>query len=377
MRLVEELERLGALRTSHVRAAFLEVPRELFVPAFASAEGLEAVYENRVIVTKTDADGVPTSSSSEPQVMAAMLEALELREGHRVLEVGAGTGYNAALLKTIVGPRGRVVSVDLDRELASAARRALRAAGYPVRVVHGDGHHGYARGAPYDRIVATASTDHVPRAWLDQLIERGLLEAPLRLRSEGALAIATFRRVGRRLESTSVVPGRFMPLRGETAGPAEPPVLTIRADVDGGRPLVTRLGGSSLARLSPRARSALAAVAAEPPRRRELGIRTASWPLGLYLSLELPEDRLVMRYADLSLGVVGRGGRSLALIEGRWTGGERPAPQRLLAFGEPEAEEYLQSALDEWEARGRPGREQLRIRVDFRGARSRISHSWD
>ncbi len=225
--------------------------------------------------------------------------------------------------------------------------------------------------------MATASTDHVPRAWLDQLVAGGLVEAPLRLRSEGALAIATFRRVDRRLESTSVVPGRFMPLRGEAASPAEPPVLTIRAALDGGRGLVTRLGGSSLARLSRRARSALAAVAQELPRKRELGIRTASWPLGLYLSLELPEDRLVLRYADLSLGVVGRGGRSLALVEGRWAGGERPAPQRLLAFGESEAEEYLQAALDRWEARGRPGRDELRIRVDFRGERSRISHSWN
>lgn len=376
VRLVGELERLGALRSTNVRAAFLDVPRELFVADFARAEGLEAVYANRVIVTKTDPHGVPISSSSEPQVMAAMLEALELREGLRVLEVGAGSGYNAALLKALVGPRGRVVSVDLDPQLASGARRALRAAGYPVRVVTGDGHDGYAPGAPYDRIVATASTADVPRAWLDQLAEGGLLEAPLRLRAEGALAIATFRRVGRRLESTSVIPGRFMPLRGEAAGSAQPPVLTFRA-VIGGRVVVTRLGGSSLARLSPRALRALAEVAEQPPRERALRIRTASWPLGLYLSLELPEDRLVLRYADLSLGAVGRSGRSLALVQGRWEGGERPAPQRLLAFGEDEAEEYLRSALQAWDTRGRPGRNQLRIRVDFRGERSRISHNWD
>jgi protein-L-isoaspartate(D-aspartate) O-methyltransferase len=376
LQLVEELELVGALRTANVRAAFLQVPRELFVPAFAAAEGLEAVYSNRLIVTKTDRYGVPISSSSEPQIMAAMLEELELREGMRVLEVGTGSGYNAALLKTLVGRRGRVVSVDLDRDLALAARRALRAAGCAVRVVCGDGHDGYAAGAPYDRIVATASSGHIPRAWLDQLVDGGLLEVPLRLRAEGVLAIASFRRAGDRLESTSVIPGRFMPLRGKAADALPPPVLTARAVLEDGSRVVTRLAGSSLARLSGREREALAAVAETRPKKRSLGLRAASWPLGLYLSLEVPERRLVMRYADLAIGVIGRGGRSLALVPGRWEGGERPTPQRLLAFGEDEAEEYLRSVLQEWAARGRPGREQLRIRIDFRGRTSKILHRW-
>jgi protein-L-isoaspartate(D-aspartate) O-methyltransferase len=377
LQLVEELERTGALRTANVRAAFLQVPRELFVPAFASIEGLEAVYRNQLIVTKADRDGVPLSSSSEPQIMAAMIEALQLHEGMRVLEVGTGSGYNAALLKTVVGQQGRVVSIDLDRELASAARRALRAGGYAVRVVTGDGHAGYERGAQYDRIVATASSDHVPRAWLDQLVDGGLLEVPLRLAAEGALAIATFRRVGERLESISVVPGRFMPLRGEDGGAVPPPVLTVQAALDGSRIVLTRLGGRSLAYLSSRARKALAEVAGTQPRARMLGVRVPSWSLGLYLSLEIPERRLVMRYVDLAIGAIGRGGRSLALVEGRWEGGDAPTPQRLLAFGDPEAEEYLSSALDAWADRGLPGREHLRLAVKFRDGRSRISHRWD
>jgi protein-L-isoaspartate(D-aspartate) O-methyltransferase len=377
LELVEELDRVGAFRTSSVRAAFLQVPRELFVQQFAREEGLEAVYANRLIVTKRDRHGLPLSSSSEPRIMAAMLEALELEEGMRVLEIGTGTGYNAALLKTLVGRRGRVVSVDLDRELASVARGALRAGGgYPVRVLCGDGHDGYARAAPYERIVATGSSAHVPRAWLDQLRDGGLLELPLRLRSEGALAIATFQRVGETLESQSIVSGRFMPLRGEAAGAGLPPVLTVRSQLGGGGADVTRLGGSSLARLSPRSRDALIAIAGTPPRVHGFGIRTASWPLGLYLTLELPESRLVMRYADLAIGVIGRGGRSLALLEGAWEGGDRPTRQRFLAYGEADAEEDLLSALETWTARGRPGCEQLRIRIAFAGRRSRISHRW-
>ena len=113
-----------------MRDAFLRVPRELFVPAFAAEHGLDAVYRDEAIVTKTDEHGTPISSSSQPQIMAIMLERLALEPGLRVLEIGAGTGYNAALLKTIVGPRGRVVSVDVDPELARGARSRLRRGGW-------------------------------------------------------------------------------------------------------------------------------------------------------------------------------------------------------------------------------------------------------
>jgi hypothetical protein len=167
-----------------------------------------------------------------------------------------------------------------------------------------------------------------------------------------------------------------MPLRGEAADPALPPVLTVRAALDRGPAVVTRLGGTSLAHLSPLARKTLAEVAATRPRTRWLGFRVASWPLGLYLSLELPERRLVMRYADLAIGVIGGGGRSLALVEGRWEGGDRATPQRLLAYGEADAEDRLQAALEKWAARGRPGLGDLRIDVVFRGAVSRIRHRW-
>lgn len=374
--LVEELEQTGALRSSIVREAFLRVPRELFVPELAEREGLEAVYRNELVVTKADARGVPLSSSSEPQVMAAMLERLELEEGMRVLEVGAGSGYNAALLKSIVGRRGRVVSIDHDPELARKSRRALRVGGFAVRVVGGDGHLGHASAAPYDRLVVTASSATVPEAWRDQLFEGGLLELPLRLTAAGAQAIATFRRSGRRFESTSVVPGRFMPLRGEGIGDLHPPVLTVSHVLGNARePVLTQLAGTSLLHLSEAARRRL--VAFDEPRRRPLGFRSPAWSLALYLSLELPERRLVTRFADLATGVVGRGGRSLALLEGRWQGGERPTAQRLLSYGESEAEEYLSQALEEWRMRGRPGQNELRLEIDFRGGGSKISHAWE
>src|SRR3989440_8507888 len=123
--LVRRLERGGTIWSPAVREAFLAVPRERFLPG----RPLEQVYRDEAILTRRDAGGAPTSSSSQPAMMALMLEQLRLEPGQRVLEIGAGTGYNAALLATIVGPR-RVVSVELDPETAAEARDALE--GYEV-----------------------------------------------------------------------------------------------------------------------------------------------------------------------------------------------------------------------------------------------------
>jgi protein-L-isoaspartate(D-aspartate) O-methyltransferase len=202
--LVAELERRALIRSERVREAFFAVPRELFVPEFATREGLEAVYRDDAILTKQSEHGVPLSSSSQPSIMAVMLEQLCVEEGMRVLEIGTGTGYNAALLSLLVGARGQVVSVDLDGPIAAAARRALREGGYRVRVVHADGRAAFPGAAPYDRIIVTASADTVPRAWFEQLMDGGLLQVPLRLATSAprsfrysARRLAAFARCGR------------------------------------------------------------------------------------------------------------------------------------------------------------------------------------
>jgi len=374
-RLVDELQRTGALSSASARAAFLAVPRELFVPELAEAEGLAAVYRNAIVVTKSDARGVPLSSSSEPQVMAAMLERLELSQGMRVLEIGAGSGYNAALLKTLVGRAGRVTTIDIDRQLARKARQALRAGGFAVRVVRADGSLGYPNGAPFDRIVVTASSARIPVEWRDQLAEGGLLELPLRMTASGVQAIATFRRVGSRLESVAVVPGRFMPLRGDALGEEQPPTLTVYHQLRGRKKLTaTQLFGDALTRLSDEERLRLLILS--DPRVTSAGSRSATWSLGLYLSLEIPADRLVQRFADLGVGLIGHQGRGLALVEGRWHEGQRASQQRVLAYGDDEAERHLHQLLDVWRSRGCPGHRELDIEIDFRGSMSRITHSW-
>ena len=151
--LVDELVARGWIRSPAVEAAFRTVPRHLFLPGLA----VEEVYRDQVIITKR-VDGEAVSSSSQPQIMAVMLEQLGLEAGHRALEIGAGTGYNAGLMAHIVGERGQVTTVDIDAELVADARKHLEAAGcHRVRVVCADGGFGHSEGAPYDRIILTVS----------------------------------------------------------------------------------------------------------------------------------------------------------------------------------------------------------------------------
>lgn len=120
---------------------------------------------------------VSLSSSSSPEIMAAMVDALELESGVRILEIGAGSGYNAAVLAYILGA-GNVISVEIDPEVADRARSALDKAGYPVQVVTGDGEDGHPPGAPYDRVISTAAAHTVPYAWVEQTRPGGMILVP-------------------------------------------------------------------------------------------------------------------------------------------------------------------------------------------------------
>ena len=196
-----------------VAHAFLSVPREMFVPGV----DLEEVYQDRAITTKEQA-GVPVSSSSQPAMMALMLQQLEVRPGMRVLEIGAGTGYNAALLQELTGETGQVTSIEIDPEVASWARRRLAAAGYTrVDVIQADGADGWTGNAPYDRIELTVGTADIAPAWVEQLVEGGVLVAPLWINTI-QLSIAFVKRDGV-LESRSASPCGFTRIQGSWRAP--------------------------------------------------------------------------------------------------------------------------------------------------------------
>lgn len=207
-RLVEKLKASGTLSDPRVEAALRAVPRDAFVPHVA----LEKAYEDAVVCIKSDGERA-LSSASQPAMMAIMLEQLDMREGMRVLEIGTGSGYNAALLALLAGPAGSVVTVDLEPDLVAAARERLRSLG--VRNVHAicaDGTHGYAPAAPYDRIVITACAHDVEAAWWEQLRDGGRLVGPLAF--DARQRCVAFVRQGERLYSESAVDCAFVAMRG-------------------------------------------------------------------------------------------------------------------------------------------------------------------
>jgi protein-L-isoaspartate O-methyltransferase len=232
------MEAGGALTDPEWRDAFLAVPRELFVPYYyaplpsggherlwrgdpdpARAERwAKGVYEDVPLATRMR-DCELVSSSSKPSLMALMLQALCVSDGMRVLEIGTGTGYNAALLAHRLGD-SHVTSVDLDSGITASARNHLVAAGRKPRVVTGDGALGAPAHAPFDRIIATCALPRVPLAWLEQCAPGALVLTPLatgllRLRVTGV------RRATGRFLAT---PAFFVPLRGAVTRPGPPPV---------------------------------------------------------------------------------------------------------------------------------------------------------
>jgi protein-L-isoaspartate(D-aspartate) O-methyltransferase len=210
--LANVLTRSGIVTDPRITAAVAAVRREIFVPGHP----LDQVYGDNALVTHEDARGMPISSSSQPAIVVIMLEQLAAGPGQQVLEVGAGTGYNAALLAAL---GASVVTVDIDEGIAAEARAHLAAAGISgVDVRTGDGWLGWPDGAPYDRIELTVGAWDLSRAWRDQLTDSGVLVVPLWLRAGVQLSVA-FRRDGDVLRSGSVRYCGFMRLRGPHAGP--------------------------------------------------------------------------------------------------------------------------------------------------------------
>lgn len=257
------LQRYGAARVT-VQDAFGAIPRRLFIPDLIwirrddgwavplrrqdDPERWEQECEaDDTVITQVE-DGAPvekgfwaTSSSSAPGLMATMLEHLRVSEGMRVLEVGTGTGYNAALLAYLAGTEN-VTTIELDDGLAGQARESLMRAGYPVDVTTGDGALGYPKNAPYDRIIATVAVREVPYAWVEQTKPGGLILAPwaLTVHPEAPFAVLTVREDGT-AEGRYAEPSGFMSLRGQRLS-QDDIRRTDEAWIKAGRPTCDRYG---------------------------------------------------------------------------------------------------------------------------------------
>ncbi len=195
-RYVSRLRDAGVIRSPDVERALSAVPRHRLLETFhhRSAEGrvtvhhdperprpehLEVIYADTALATRY-IDGWPASSTSAASLVATMLELLDLRRGMKVLEVGAGTGYNAALMAEIVGDQRLVIAMDVLPDVVEQTRRLLAGAGYPgIEVLLGDGFDGVPGEAPFDRIVGTVGCSDLSPRWAGQLAAEGAMLIPL------------------------------------------------------------------------------------------------------------------------------------------------------------------------------------------------------
>ncbi len=352
-RFVAELEAGGVLSDAAWREAFTKVPRHVFLPAFFTSlpdgrwqamdqshpDYWRLVYADTTLTTQLDATihpdpsvgpvaGTGTSSSTQPGLMAAMLDALRVTGGERVLEIGTGTGYNAALLAHRLNAQD-VTSVEVDARVADAARQRLVVAGYHLSVITGDGEQGWRPAAPYDRLIATVSVPAVPRAWLAQV------------RDGGAIVASLWRDLG------------GAPL--------------VRLEVDGDTAqgfFLPQPGGFMPVRSANRAMAALSAAT------RQIGIsRTATVPsgvlhdddAGLWLALQVPEVTW--------LGFTPDGGTDQVWLfapDGSWAMVE-DATVHVEQYGPRNLWDEVEAAYDRWGATGQPRRDRLGLTVTGTG----------
>ncbi len=193
-----------ACASDAVMAAMAAVPRERFVPP----PWTDRAYENR---PQPIGHG---QTISQPFIVALMTELLELRPGDRVLEIGTGGGYQAAVLARLAA---HVTSVEIVPELSARAAATLAGLGVTNVELHvGDGHAGWSAGAPYDAIIATAAAPTLPPAWLDQLAPGGRLAAPIGA-PHGAQWLQLWRKgVDGHVSHARTLAVQFVPLVGAT-----------------------------------------------------------------------------------------------------------------------------------------------------------------
>ncbi|TDC33165.1 methyltransferase, FxLD system [Kribbella albertanoniae] len=208
--MVDRVKAVGHASTPAVEEAMRIVPRHEFVPEAS----IEDAYADIAVITKSASDGSPLSCASAPTIVAMMLDQLQVEPGNRILEIGAGTGYNAALLTQLTGPGGAVTTVDIDPEVTAGARRGLDETGNDhVNVITRDGSLGAAENAPYDRIIFTVGAWDLTPAFWEQLAPDGRLVVPLRWR--GQTRSVAFVRDGDALVSDSMELCGFVPMIGQ------------------------------------------------------------------------------------------------------------------------------------------------------------------
>jgi protein-L-isoaspartate(D-aspartate) O-methyltransferase len=197
--MVDEQLRARDITSPRVLDAMLDVPRHLFVPEAMRARS----YGDSPLPIDLE------QTISQPYIVAFMTQALELEPSHRVLEVGTGSGYQAAVLAELAG---EVYTIEILAPLADRARATLAGLGYRnVEVRTGNGYLGWPERAPYDRIIVTAAPDRVPPALVEQLKVGGLMAIPVGTFDQ---QLRILRRTTSGTQTLRTLPVRFVPMTG-------------------------------------------------------------------------------------------------------------------------------------------------------------------
>ncbi|MFH1210467.1 MAG: protein-L-isoaspartate(D-aspartate) O-methyltransferase [archaeon] len=201
--MIRELE-IEGIRDKKVLKAMEEIPRHEFLP-----KELERVaYANSALPIGHE------QTISQPYTVAFMLEALELKEGQKVLEIGTATGYNACLIAHIVGKKGKVYTIEIIPELVKMAKKNIKNMGMKnIEIIKGDGSKGYAKEAPYDRIIVTAGAPDIPKPLIKQLKDKGIIVTPVgNMYSQGMIRA---RKEGKELKKENLGEFMFVLLKGK------------------------------------------------------------------------------------------------------------------------------------------------------------------
>jgi protein-L-isoaspartate(D-aspartate) O-methyltransferase len=205
-KMVEILIKGNIIKSPEIEAAMLKVPRHRFISgknhAHAYSDSPQLIGEGQTI--------------SAPHMNAMMCEALDLKKGQRILEIGTGSGYHAALLAEIVGPGGRVITIERHGQLAKKSKNILGELGYTnIEVVEGDGTMGYPEKAPYDRILVTAAGPKIPDQLVDQLsADNGIMCIPVG-QKQWSQNLIVLKKQRDSISKDSICKVVFVPLIGE------------------------------------------------------------------------------------------------------------------------------------------------------------------
>jgi protein-L-isoaspartate(D-aspartate) O-methyltransferase len=214
-----------------VASAYLETPRHVFVKRYRRwgtkawhevheanvAEHLATLYANGPLILFGDDDDDVPSTISQPSFVLHLLDLLQLRPGQAVFELGAGSGWNAALMGHLVSPGGQVYSLEIIPEVAKMAARSLETLGITnVHIIEADGGEGYAAAAPYDRAIFTAGTHDLSHHFYEQIRDGGLLLIVIK-NEGGGDNLFLLRKTADHFESLASEPCGFVQLRGQYA----------------------------------------------------------------------------------------------------------------------------------------------------------------